>query len=153
LVRESVVAFIEATGHKTELEILDAERGTATIRLRVRGQIFAVGTTEADPAYYSVSLAFALPEWARDRGQHAPILLQLQATFKAVKFFFAHDGAALIVAIEQFSGTPEEFTQHFWRIVGIVRDAGTTAIEHILDRSETKAAAEKFINDFMRGQS
>jgi hypothetical protein len=122
------------------------------IRLRVRGQAVSVGTSERDPTYYSVSIAFALPDYVSEPAQSAATLLDLQASFKAVKFFFAQGGTVLVAAIEQFSSTPQEFTQQFWRIVGIVRDAGTTAVERILDRSESKAAAEKFINDFMRGQ-
>ena len=129
----------------------DRQSGAVTIRLRVRGQIIAVGVNERDPSFFSLSIAYSLPEWSRDRAQNAPILLDAQGTFKAVKFFLAHDGAALVAAIEQFADTPAAFTKQFWRLVEILRDAGAAAIERILDRSESKIAAERFINDFMRG--
>ena len=109
-------------------------------------------TSGTDPTYFSIALPYVLPEWARDQLQAGPILLDLQSTFKAVKFFYTNGGATLISAIEQFSSSPDEFAVHFWRLVGIVRDAGSTAIERILDRSETRAAADRFISNFMRGQ-
>lgn len=126
--------------------------GGATIRLRVRGQTLVVMTSGIDPAYYSVALPYVLPEWARDQVDAAGILLELQSSFKAVKFYYSADGSTLVSAAEQFSASPEEFSTHFWRLVGIVRDAGSAAVERILDRSETKAAADKFIHDIMGGQ-
>ncbi len=120
--------------------------------MRVRGQSIAVMTSGTDTTYFSIALPYVLPEWARDQAQAAPILLDLQSTFKAVKFFYSSDGGTLISAVEQFSGSAEEFSTHFWRLVGIVRDAGSSAVERILDRSETRAAADRFISDFMRGQ-
>lgn len=151
-VREAVLRFIENEGHRVEIDASDENAGESSIRLRVRGHVVTVGISERDPRYFSVSIAYALPEWAHDIPQSAPLLLDLQASFKAVKFFYGRGGSTLVSAIEQFSSTPDEFTAHFWRIVGIVRDAGLAAVERILDRSESKAAAEKFINDFMRGQ-
>jgi hypothetical protein len=118
----------------------------------VRGQTLAVMTSGTDPTYFSIALPYVLPEWARDQLQAAPILLELQSTFKAVKFFYTNEGATLISAVEQFCGSADEFATHFWRLVGIVRDAGSSAIERILDRSETRAAADRFISTFMRGQ-
>jgi len=145
------VRFIESEGHRAELELHDTDGG-ATIRLRVRGQTLAVMTSGTDPTYFSIALPYVLPEWARDQLQAAPILLELQSTFKAVKFFYTNEGATLISAVEQFCGSADEFAAHFWRLVGIVRDAGSSAIERILDRSETRAAADRFISTFMRGQ-
>lgn len=150
--REIIARFIESEGHRAEIDVESESAGDAIIRLRVRGQSVSVGTSERDPSYFSVSIAFVLPDFVYDPVQSAPLLLELQASFKAVKFFYAQGGTVLVAAIEQFSSTPEEFTQQFWRIVGIVRDAGIAAVERILDGSESKAAAEKFINDFMRGQ-
>ena len=150
--REIVARFIESEGHRAEIDVESESAGDAVIRLRVRGQSVSVGTSERDPNYFSVSIAFVLPDFVAEPAQSAAALLELQASFKAVKFFFAQGGTVLVSAIEQFSSTPQEFTEQFWRIVGIVRDAGMAAVERILDRSESKAAAERFINDFMRGQ-
>lgn len=147
-----MLAFIQAEGHKTDVEIVDPATGSATIRLRVRGQIVTVGTSERDATYFSVSIAYELPEWARDVTQSAPILLEVQSQFKAVKFFYAHQGGALVSAVEMFSADPAAFASQFWRIVSIARDAGNAAVLRVLDTSETKAAAEKFIHEFMRGQ-
>jgi hypothetical protein len=146
------LAFIESEGHKTDVEIVDPKTGSATIRLRVRGQIVTVGTSERDETYFSVSIAYELPEWARDVAQSAPIALDVQSTFKAVKFFYAHQGEALVSAVELFASNPESFASQFWRIVSIARDAGNAAVSRILDITESKAAAEKFIHEFMRGQ-
>lgn len=118
----------------------------------MRGQTIVVMTSGIDPTYFSIALPYVLPEWARDQADAAAILLDLQSSFKAVKFFYSGDGTTLISAVEQFSASADEFSTHFWRLVGIVRDAGSAAIERILDRSETKAAADKFIHDIMGGQ-
>ncbi len=143
--------FIEAEGHRAELELHESGGG-ATIRLRVRGQTLAVMTGGGDPTYFSIALPYVLPEWARDQATAAPILLELQSTFKVVKFFYSADGTTLVSAVEQFSSSVDEFAQHFWRLIGIVRDAGSAAIERILDRSETRMAVDKFIHEFERGQ-
>jgi hypothetical protein len=37
----------------------------------------------------------------------------------------------------------------FWTLVARLRDAGAQAIEDIVDRTESKVAAEKFINSLL----
>ena len=132
--------------------MVDAETGTATLRFRVRGQYVTVSTTEHDPTYYSISIAYELPEWSREPALSAPILLDVQASYKAVKFFYAHGGAALVSAVEMFATDPESFATQFWRCISVAREAGTLAVSRVLDTTQTKAAAEKFIHEFMRGQ-
>ena len=124
----------------------------ATIHFRTRGNDVAVTVSERDASYFSVSTAFELPPWAHDRAKNGEIFLELQASLKAVKFFYIDEGAAFVAAIEQFSSSAEEFEKILWRIVGIVREAGTTALERILDSNVTKGAAEKFINEFTKGE-
>ncbi len=150
--RESIARFIESQGHRTEISLLDESGSVATIHFRTRGNDVAVTVSEKDANYFSVSTAFELPPWAHDRAKNAEIFLDLQASLKAVKFFYIDQGNAFVAAIEQFSSSTEEFEKILWRVTGIVREAGTTALERILDSNVTKAAAEKFINEFMKGE-
>ena len=59
---------------------------------------------------------------------------------------------SVTVATIEFEGpNVQAFTARFWEIVGRLRDAGNSAVERMVDRSESKAAADKFIRQFMKG--
>ncbi|GEM_PF-1383997 len=150
--RERLVQLLAHDGHRAEVERHDESERFVSVHFRARHKHVTVTLTDTDTRFFAVAIAFELPEWARDRTRSAPILIDLQASFKAVKFYFSDDGAALLAAVEQFSSSIDEFYKHVWRIVGVLHEAGSVAMERILDSSESKAAADKFIQDFMRGQ-
>jgi len=151
LLRDRIARFIADEGHRTNIDVHDDRPEVAAITLRARGQQIWVSVSEDDETFYVVAAMHELPSWARDERQNAALLLELQESMKAVKFYPSHDRAGVVSAVEQFSSSPEEFMQHFWKLVALVRESGASAVARILDRTESKAAAEKFIDGFMRG--
>ena len=148
-VRDTIAKFIEAEGHKVDISPVDADEGVSELLFRTRGQVFSVTTYEKDPATYTISTAYEIPEWARERGHNAETLADAGDDFPDIAFVMAHDGGLFIATVDETPGSPEAFTRSLWEIVARVRDAGAHAIEKIMDRTESKAAAEKFISSFM----
>ncbi len=151
LVREIISNFIESEGHKVDVAALDDDAGVTEILFRTRGQVFSITTYEHEQGSFTVSTAYEVPEWAREQSQNAETLEHVHEEYPDVGFVLAHDDALFVATNDQEAGSPEAFMVVFWDAVGRVRDAGTAAIERILDRTESKAAAEKFIESFMRG--
>jgi len=152
LVRDTIAKFIENEGHRVDVSPLDEEGGITEILFRTRGQVFSITTYENNPAIYTISTAYEVPEWARESRQNADILRQVELDHPDVRFVLAHDGALFVATSEEEPGSPEAFTRAFWDTVGRVREAGSHCVERILDRSESKAAADKFISSFMKGE-
>lgn len=150
LVRELISKFIEAEGHKVDVAELDEGAGISEILFRTRGQVFSVTTYEHEPGSFTVSTAYEVPEWAREQSQNAETLEHVHDEYPDIGFVLAHDDALFVATNEQETGTPEAFMIVFWDAVSRVREAGSRAIERIVDRTESKAAAEKFINSFMK---
>ena len=151
LVREAIAQFIQSEGHKVDVSAVDEEAGVSEILFKTRGQVFSVTTYENDPGTYIVSTAYEVPEWAHERSQNAETLLSVNEEYPDIAFIMAHDGGLFVATAQEEPGSPEAFTLAFWETVARVREAGASAIERIVDRTESKAAAEKFINSFMRG--
>jgi len=151
LVRETVTQFIESEGHKVDVSPVAPDGGVSELLFRTRGQVFSVTTYEKDPGTFTISTAYEIPEWARERGHNAETLADAGDDFPDVAFVMAHDGGLFIVTSDEAPGSPEAFTRSLWEIVARVREAGAHAIEKIVDRTESKVAAEKFISSFMRG--
>ena len=151
-VRETIARFIEGEGHKVDATPVDPGTGESELLFRTRGQVFSVTTTENDGGIYSISTAYEIPDWARERGHNAETLERVGADHPGVQFSLAHDGSLFVATLDEAAGTPERFTHVFWELVSRVREAGTQAIELIVDRTESRTAAEKFINSFMRGE-
>jgi hypothetical protein len=151
-VRDAIAKFIEGEGHKVDVSPVDADEGVSELLFRTRGQVFSITTYEKDPATFTVSTAYEIPEWARERGHNAETLAAASEDFPDVAFVMAHDGGLFIATVDETPGSPEAFTRTLWEIVARVREAGAHAIERIVDRTESKAAAEKFISSFMRGE-
>jgi len=149
--RDRIAHFIAEEGHRTTIELHGENPDVAAITLRARGQQIWVSVSEDDETFYVVAAMHELPTWARDAKQNAALLLELQESMKAVKFYPSQDRAGVVAAVEQFASSPEEFMQHFWKLVELVRESGASAVARILDRTESKSAAEKFIDAFMRG--
>jgi len=152
LVREIIETFIKAEGHKVDVSPVDPDAGVSELLFRTRGQVFSITTYEKDPGTFTVSTAYEIPDWARERGHNAETLADVGDDYPDVAFVMAHDGGLFIVTSDEAPGSPEAFTRALWEIVARIRDAGATAIERIVDRTESKAAAEKFISSFMRGE-
>jgi hypothetical protein len=151
-VRDVIAKFIESEGHKVDVSPVDADQGVSELLFRTRGQVFSITTYEKDPATFTISTAYEIPEWARERGHNAETLADAGDEYPEISFVMAHDGGLFIATIDEAPGSPEAFTRSLWQIVARVRDAGAYAIERIVDRTESKAAAEKFISSFMRGE-
>lgn len=149
---EHIAAFLLEEGHRPQIDDIDPENGVTAVHFRARGRTFTVAVSQRDPHFFSVSSAYELPDWARDETQSAPVLVELQSIYKSIKFFYTENGGAIVAAVEQISSDVDEFCSQFWRLVSIVRDGANAALERIIDHSETKAAADKFINDFMSGR-
>ena len=152
LVRDVVAQFIQAEGHKVDVSPVDSEAGVTEILFRTRGQVFSVTTYENDPGSYMISTAYEVPDWARERSQNAETLARVNEDYPDITFIMAHDGGLFVATAQEEPGSPEAFTRSFWDTVARVREAGTIAIERIVDRTESKAAADKFINSFMLGE-
>lgn len=151
-VRDTIANFIEAEGHKADASTLDEADGISEILFRARGQVFSVTTYEQDPGFYTISTAYEIPDWAREQSTNSETLSHVEDDHPEVRFILAHDGALFVASSDEDPGSPEAFTRVFWDSVGRVRAAGTQAIERIVDRTESKAAAEKFISQFMKGE-
>ena len=152
MVRDTIARFIEGEGHKADVTTLDETDGISEILFRARGQVFSVTTYEQEPGFFTISTAYEIPDWARERGQNNETLSHVEDDHPEVRFILAHDGALFVASSDEEPGSPEAFTRIFWESVARVRAAGTQAIERIMDRTESKAAAEKFISSFMKGE-
>ncbi len=153
MVSESISRFIEAEGHKVEVTTLEESGALAEIVFRTRGQMFSVAVSEAEPNRFSLSTAYEVPDWVRDK-EIAPTdtLADIEGEYPGTRFMLAQDGTIFVATLEYETTGVDEFMQHFWQIVGRLRDAGNTAVERMVDRSESKAAADKFIREFMKGE-
>ncbi|HTU68990.1 MAG TPA: hypothetical protein VMF11_01610 [Candidatus Baltobacteraceae bacterium] len=150
-VRETVKRFIESEGHKVDATPIDPDTGSSELLFRTRGQVFSVTTNEGDERTLSISTAYEIPEWAREPDQNAEALERARKDHPTVTFTLAHDGSLFVATLDQEAESTQELMHAFWILVSRLRDAGTQAVEDIVDRTESKAAAEKFINSFMMG--
>jgi len=150
-VRERMIHFLEGEGHKVDASPADPGSGVSELLFRTRGQVFSVTTNENDGGLLSISTAYEIPEWARERAQNAEALERVRRVHDRIAFTLAHDGSLFVVTLDEKADSMQELFVAFWSFVGKVRDAGTDAIEDIVDRTESKVAAEKFINSFMAG--
>jgi hypothetical protein len=153
MVSDSVQRFIEAEGHRVEVTKLEENGALAEIVFRTRGQMFSVAVSEAEPSRFSLSTAYEVPDWVRERSvSTTDTLADIEAEYPGTRFMLAQDGTIFVATLEYETTGVDEFMQHFWQIVGRLRDAGNTAVERMVDHSESKAAADKFIREFMKGE-
>jgi hypothetical protein len=150
-VRETIARFIEGEGHKVDSTPVDPGTGESELLFRTRGQVFSVTTTENDAGVFSISTAYEIPDWAREQATNAETLARVSSEHPGVQFSMAHDGSLFVATLDESAGSPESFTHVFWELLNRVREAGQVAIERIVDRTESKFAAEKFINSLMLG--
>ncbi|MEO6835433.1 MAG: hypothetical protein ABI231_05940 [Candidatus Tumulicola sp.] len=88
----------------------------------------------------------------RDRAHTRDALGDVESDFPETRFTLAHDDTIFVATVEYDAMDVAAFLENFWDIVGRLRDAGTGAVEHMVDRSESKAAADNFIRQFMKGE-
>jgi hypothetical protein len=150
-VRETILTFLENEGHKVDATPIEADDTLSELLFRTRGQVFSVTTDERDQGSFSISTAYEIPDWAREERQNLDTLERVGREHPGISFSLAHDGHLFVATADEEPGSPEVFMQGFWSTVARVREAGASAIEDMVDRTESKAAAEKFINSFMRG--
>ncbi len=150
-IRDTLAAFIQSEGHRVEVSVADGSEALAEVVFRARGQMFSVTVAEIDAAHFSISTAYEVPDWVRDRSGPSDALDDIAREYPGTRFSLAHDGTIFVATLD-YAGDVEGFTEHFWQIIGRLRDAGNTAVERMVDRSESKAAADKFIRQFLRGQ-
>lgn len=148
--RDDVARFIQAEGHR--VEVTAAEGGeSGELLFRTRGYVFSVGVREGDPPRFEIATAYEIPPWARERAQNATTLQDVANDVGDVHFTLAANGKNFVVTLEYGTGPLKTFLQDFWPNVARVREAGVAALERILDRSESRAAADKFIKSLTRG--
>ncbi|HUA10324.1 MAG TPA: hypothetical protein VMA98_13735 [Candidatus Acidoferrales bacterium] len=150
-VRETFARFIENEGHRVDSTPVDPESGISELLFRTRGQVFSVTTNEHDGGLLSISTAYEIPEWARERSQNADALDRVRADHDNIGFTLAHDGSLFVATLDEKAASTQDLMLVFWSLIARLREAGTQAIEDIVDRTESKVAAEKFINSFMAG--
>ncbi|MGA8535606.1 MAG: hypothetical protein WB615_15970 [Candidatus Tumulicola sp.] len=152
MVRERVAQFIESEGHRVDTTLIGDADELAELVFRTRGHTFSVAVSELEPQRFSLSTAYEIPEEVRDRAQAADALSEMQNDFPETRFTLAHDDTIFIATVQYEAVDVETFLGIFWDVVGRLRDSGTGAVERMVDRSESKAAADKFIRQFMKGE-
>ena len=150
LVREQLARFIQSEGHRVELTFLDEDGRDAELLFRTRGYIVSVSVREGDAPHFAVTTGYEIPPWSRERGQNATTLQDIARDAGEVTFTLAPNGKSFLVTLES-DASLEAFQRDFWQIVTKVREAGGAALERILDRTESRAAANKFIKSLLRG--
>ena len=124
----------------------------AELVFRTRGQTFSVAVSEADPQRFSlVDGVRSSRRGARPRTGPNDALREVEIDYPETRFTLAHDDTIFIATVEYDAMDVDAFLENFWEIVGRLRDSGTAAVERMVDRSESKAAADKFIRQFMKG--
>ena len=150
-VRDELARFIQSEGHRVELALLTEASENAELLFRTRGYVFSVNVREGDPPHFEISTAYEIPPWARERAQNATTLQDVANDVGDVHFTLASNGKNFVVTLDYGGDALQAFQRDFWPNVGRVREAGIAALERILDRSESRAAANKFIKSLTRG--
>jgi hypothetical protein len=149
---ERIRRFLEGEGHRVETSPVEGSGDLNELVFRTRGQMFSVSVSELEPDRYTLSTAYEIPDWVRDRSHTVDVLGDVETDFPETRFILAHDDTIFVATVEYRADDPETFFTHFWSVIGRLREAGNSAVERIVDRSESKAAADKFIRQFMKGE-
>lgn len=151
LVRDELARFIQSEGHRVEIAVTGEAGDRAELLFRSRGYVFSVMVAEGATPHFEIATAYEIPPWARERAQNATTLADVASDVGDVRFTLAPNGKTFIVTLDCDGDALPSFQRSFWPNVGRVREAGVAALERILDRSETRAAANKFIKSLTRG--
>jgi hypothetical protein len=153
LARDRLAQFIEGEGHRVEVTISESDENDATLLFRTRGCIITLAVHEDEPPRFTIAAAYEIPSWARECAQNAMALHDAASAVKGVRFTLAENGKNFATVLESSAESVETFQRGFWPNVARVREAGVSALEHILDSSESRAAADKFIKSLqLRGR-
>lgn len=149
---EQIARFLENEGHRVETSPIEAAGDLCEIVFRTRGQMFSISVSDLEPNRYTLSTAYEIPDFVRDRSHTIEALGDVETDFPETRFILAHDDTIFVATVEYQAVDVDTFFKHFWNVVTRLREAGNTAVERIVDRSESKAAADKFIRQFMKGE-
>lgn len=149
---EQIASFLETEGHKVETSPIEGVGELSELVFRTRGQMFSISVSELEPNRYTLSTAYEIPDWVRDRSHTVEALGDVETDFPETRFILAHDDTIFVATVEYQAVDMDTFFKHFWNVVSRLREAGNSAVERIVDRSESKAAADKFIRQFMKGE-
>ncbi|MBV8149151.1 MAG: hypothetical protein JO092_08675 [Candidatus Eremiobacteraeota bacterium] len=151
-VAERIARFIQDQGHRVEVTHANGAEELSELVFRARGQVFSVSVSELEPQRLSISTAYEIPNWVQNRSQALDALGEAEGAFPEARFMLAQEDTIFVATVEYQASEVDAFVQHFWTLVGRLREAGTAAVERMVDRSESKAAADKFIRQFMKGE-
>jgi hypothetical protein len=151
-VAERIASFITDQGHRAEISPVDGGDELREIVFRTRGQVFSVSVSELEPQRFCISTAYEIPDWVENRSHALGALGDAETEFPEARFTLAHDDTIFVATVEYHATDADVFIQHCWKLIGRLREAGTSAVERMVDRSESKAAADKFIRQFMKGE-
>jgi hypothetical protein len=149
LLRDELARFIQAEGHRVEVAAANERSDRSEILFRTRGYVFSVLIRE-EPSHFEIATAYEIPPWARERAQNATTLADVAVDVGDVRFTLAPNGKNFVVTLDCGGDSLAQFERAFWPYVARVREAGVAALEQILDRSESRAAANKFITSLTR---
>lgn len=150
--RDRLAAYIRDEGHRVDVTVSGDGDVLAEIVFRTRGQTFSLAVSELAPNRISISTAYEVPDWVRERAGTSDALADIEGEYPGTHFAPAHDGTIFIATLDVDGTDLDEFTKRLWGYVGRLREAGNSAVERMVDRSESKAAADKFIREFLRGE-
>jgi hypothetical protein len=150
-VREQLARFIQSEGHRVEMTLSAGDENAAELLFRARGSVVSIHVIEGDPASFQIATAYEIPSWARERAQNASTLHDVATVLDSVRFTLASNGRTFAATLDCGAIALDAFQRDLWVNVARVREAGVAAIERILDRSESRAAANKFIRSLQRG--
>lgn len=147
---ERIAQFVREQGHRVDIAAVEGSDQLSELVFRTRGQTFSLAVSEAEPERFSLSTAYEVPDGVSDRSQVREALGDIESDEPALRFTLAHDDTIFVVTLESRTTGVDELLEHFWDVVGRLRVAGQDAVERMLDRSQSKAAADKFIRQFMK---
>ena len=150
-VSDRIARYIQEQGHHVETSRVGDAEELSELVFRTRGQTFSLAVSELEPERFSLSTAYEVPDTVRDPGQVREALEDVEVDDPHMRFTLAHDDTIFVITLESRTSGVDALLENFWDTVGRVRQAGTAAVERMLDRSESKAAADKFIRQFMKG--
>jgi len=150
-IRDRIAQFIQEQGHRVEVASVEGTSELSEIVFRTRGQTFSLAISELEPERYSLSTAYEVPEEARDPAHVRDSLRDFESDDPGTRFTLAQDDTIFIVTAECRTAGVDALLEHFWDFVGQLRVSGTAAVERMLDRTQSKAAADKFIRQFIKG--
>ncbi len=151
MTRDDLARYIENEGHRVEIGPPREGSDAVELLFRSRGYVFSVGVREGDPPGFDVATAYEIPPWARERAQNAIALQETAKDLGNVRFLLASNGKNFVVTLVLEKTPLQEFQRDLWVNVARVREGGVAALERILNRSESRAAANKFIKSLTRG--